>query len=68
MMKKPKFVEALRRFNDLPTNNELETYIEGKVLEPITPSKEMIKEFTEHQEDKFKVTYDETIKNYYNIK
>ena len=30
MMKKPKFVEALRRFNDLPTNKEMDLYIKNK--------------------------------------
>lgn len=71
MMKKPKFVEALRRFNDLPTNEEMEKYLQAKVEyemtqptrlgQPINPSEEMIEEFTEYKEQQF----DNNIKEYY---
>lgn len=74
MMAKPKFVEALRRFNDLPTNEELQKYLDAKVAyeqtqptrlgQPINPSEEMIKEYTVYKEEQF----DNNIKEYYKIK
>lgn len=78
MMANPKFVNSLRRFNDLPTNNDMEDYIKRKVefeklIPPVlivenTPTDKMVEEFTEYTKKKIEVGYDETIKNYYNVK
>lgn len=76
MMKKPKFVEALRRFNDLPTNDELEAYVNRKVeeakrnpttlIKPINPSEEMLRDF-EQTKPTMDYTDIQSIKSYYKI-
>lgn len=63
MMSKPKFVEALRRFNDLPTNEELEAYVNRKVeeakitpvelIKPLDLTEERLQEFKEHRQHQF---------------